>query len=205
MDAEAKRIKDQIKNLPFKEKIANYWHYYKIHFFVIVLCIVVLGTAIVQCAMRVDPDMMVAMYSGRMYSDEGIAKLAELLETECVDIDGDGEIYVAINSSVADISNEKTDEMAMAVLQKFQVEVAANSSAAYILDEAYKNLMVDGYQYPKEDVIEISTIPEIRECLDIAEGQKLYWLPGFAEREKKEISQFTNGKKVEEYFHAKFK
>ena len=205
MDAEARRIKEEIKNLPFKEKMSNYWHYYKIHFFVAVACAIALGTSIVQCATRVDPDMAVAVYLGWTIGDDEITQFAELLKAECVDIDGDGEVYVKITPSVADIANESMDQMTMTIFERFQAELAANAYAGYVLDEEFKNLMVDAYKYPKENVIEISSISEIKECLKIADGEKLYWLSGFAEREKDEVSQFNNSKRTEEFLRAKLK
>ncbi len=200
MDAEAKRIKEQIKNLPFKEKMANYWNYYKVHFFVTIICIFIFGVSIVQCATRVKSDMTVSIYSSVYIPEESVVQLTELLNQKCKDINGDDIVNVEISTNVADITSEKMDEMTQGVFAKLQAELGANVAAGYIMDEAYKTMMVENYQYPEEDVIEISRVPEVAECMNLTEEQTLYWLPGFAEREKKEVSQFDNGKLTEDYF-----
>ncbi len=199
MDAETRRAREQMKKLPLKARLSNYWYYYRIHIFVGILCLFIFGTAIVQCATKIDYDMTVSMYSTKLISDESIAEITELLKAQCKDINEDEKVNIAIISSFGDITSDKMDEMSMAVLQKFQLELAANSSAGYIVDEPFKDLMVDGYDCPEDTVIEISKVPRIKEILKLGDGQKLYWISGFKNRDKEEISQFDNGELVEKY------
>ncbi len=203
MDAEAKRIKEQIKNLPFKERMSNYWNYYKVHFFVTIIGLVIFGTSVVQCATQIKYDMNVSMYSSTYIADERIAELTELLKEQCRDVTGDEAVNVSISTNVGDITSGKVDEMMQGIYMKLQAELAASTSAAFIMDENYKNFLVEAYEYPADDVVEISSIPQVRERLKIAEGEKLFWLPAFQHKDKDEPDQFDNAKLIKEYFENK--
>ncbi len=203
MDAESKRIREQIKNLPFKERVSNYWNYYKVHFFVAVACIAIFGTSIVQCATQIKYDLTVSMYSSVYFSDERVAEMTELLKEQCDDVTGDEAVNVSISTNVADITSDRVDEMVQGIYMKLQAELAASTSAAFIMDENYKNFLVEAYEYPAEDVVEISSVPEVKDRLKLAEDEKLYWLPAFQHKESDKPDQFDNAKLIKIYFENK--
>ena len=204
MDAEAKRIKEQNKNLPFKERMSNNWHYYKIHFFAILIIVALVAITVVQCTTQIKYDLSVSMYCAEPVPDEHTSEITEILKEQCKDINDDDAINVLVNVYVADIEEEQMNQMSYAVLQKVMLDFSANTVAAFIVDETYKTFLVENYEYPIEDVVEISSIPEIRERLKLSEGEKLYWLPMPNQKDSDdEPDQFDNAALVDKYFKNK--
>ncbi len=199
MDEEAKRAREQTKNLPFKKKLSNYWEYYKYHTIVVVCCIIALGLTLVQCVRKIDYDMNVSMYVTGAVSDDDVLKLTELLKKQCIDVTDDNEVNVYISQNAVDITAEIMDEMAQAIVLKLQAEVATSTVSAYIVDEAYKNLMIENYDYPAEDVAELSTVHNIGEILNLKEDQKLYWLTGFRRKIDDKLDHLDNAKRINQY------
>ena len=203
MDAEAKRIKQQNKELPFKKRMSNWWNYYKAHFFVALACLIIFGTGIVQCTMQTKYDMHVSIYCAEYVSDERVAEITEILNEQCKDITGDEKVNVSVSSYVADVSDGNMDQMVYATLPKLTAEIASNSSAAFIVDEVFKTYLVESYEYPEEDFIEISGVLEVRERLKLATDEKLYWLPMPRSNEVEAPDQFDNAELVKKYLENK--
>ena len=204
MDAEAKRIKEQNKNLPFKERMSNNWHYYKIHFFAILIIVALVAITVVQCTTQIKYDLSVSMYCAEPGPDEHTSEITEILKEQCKDINDDDAINVLVNVYVADIEEEQMNQMSYAVLQKVMLDFSANTVAAFIVDETYRTFLVENYEYPIEDVVEISSIPRIRERLELSESEKLYWLPMPNQKDSDdEPDQFDNAALVDKYFKNK--
>ncbi len=203
MDQETKRAKAQMKELSVKDRIKNYWYYYKVHFFVAVICFCFLAVTVVQCANRIDYDMTVSMYTTKKISDETLTELSQLLKSECVDINGDEAVNVDLKSNVADISKGVSNEMTFAMQQKLIAEFAASTAEAFVMDEVFKNYMVNGYEYPIEDVVEISCNPQIRQQLKLAEDEKLYWMPAFKRKDTDKPDPFVNVERLKQFFNSK--
>ena len=135
---------------------------------------------------------------------QSIPEITEILKEQCKDINDDDAINVLVNVYVADIEEEQMDQMSYAVLQKVMLDFSANTVAAFIVDETYKTFLVENYEYPIEDVVEISSIPEIRERLKLSESEKLYWLPMPNQKDSDdEPDQFDNAALVDKYFKNK--
>ena len=204
MDAEAKRIKEQNKNLPFKERMSNNWHYYKIHFFAILIIVALVAITVVQCTTQIKYDLSVSMYCAEPVLDEHTSEITEILKEQCKDINDDDAINVLVNVYEADIEEEQMNQMSYAVLQKVMLDFSANTVAAFIVDETYRTFLVENYEYPIEDVVEISSIPRIRERLELSESEKLYWLPMPNQKDSDdEPDQFDNAALVDKYFENK--
>ncbi len=203
MDAEEKRIREQNKALPWKARMQNYWHYYKVHFFVVLIVAVLVATTVVQCVTAIKYDLMVAVYSEGMFSEEQTAQIADMLKVHCKDIHGDDEVNVNVSANSAKLGSEVMDEMSQGVFVKLQAELAAGTCAAFIVDEAFKDLFVKSFEYPVEDVTELTAVPGLRESLKLPEEERLYFLPSYEHKKNDKPDQFDNAKLVKEYIKSK--
>ncbi len=201
MDSEAKRIKEENKKLPLKKRMSNFWYYYRVHTIVAVICIILAGITVAEFINQPDYDMSVSIYMTISVEEDRLAEFSDFLQKQCVDIHGDDEINVQINPTFVDITKQMADEMTMSAYVKLQAGLTANEFAGYIVDESYKDYMVNSLDYPSEDVVEITDVPEVKSALCFIEGQKLYWMSGFDRGLKEgELTQFDNGKRIEDYF-----
>ena len=202
MDLEAKRAKEQMKALPLKERMKNYWFYYKWHVVAGIAVLAMIAVTVVQVATRVDYDLNVACYSVAYMNEEKIDAFADFLEEHIEDTNENESKDVGIAVNVADITGETMDQMAQAIMTKFSAELAAGTNGAFIADETYKNLL-DKYEGMVETVVEISSIPELKEALGVADGQKLYWLTMAVtealDNDKDFAKQHKNAKLIEDY------
>ncbi len=199
MDAEAKRIKEENKKLPFRERWSNFWLYNKWIVLGVLLVVALIGGTIVNIVTRVPDDMLVSVYTSSYFGEEKTSVLEEYLENKCVDIDGDEMVNVSVGVNTADIISEAIDQMGYGVMTKLISESAAHTVAAFIMDETFKNYYVKNYEYPEDNVIEISGIPELKERLKLRDDEKLYWLLDIWAEEDKP-SQFDNGERVNKHF-----
>lgn len=174
MDKQAREAKEQMKSLSPKEKWTNFWYYYKVHVFAAIFIIAVVAVTAVECAKRVDYDLNISYYSSTAISDDGIEKLKELFATCTKDIDYNGSVDVGIVSCFA--NPEEANEQTQAVFVKLAAELAAGDSMGYILDESYKEIFLRSYSDTVDTILEIDTVPEVRDALGLAGGQKLYWI-----------------------------
>ncbi len=202
MDTEAKRAREQMKKLPFKKKIENFWFYYRIHIFVAIVCIILFGGAVAQCAMQPQYDMSVSLYCINPVDPERQNAIVKMLEECSEDINNDGEVKINTPAYVGDITLEVPEAETQAIYVKLQAEIISNACAGYIMDEAYKNFVVEGYEGETDNIIDLSTIPEIKERLKLSEGEKLYWLSAV---QKTEHKQFINRDRVVQYLYEKAK
>lgn len=192
MDTDRQRAKEQMKALPFKEKMANFWFYYKIHIIVISAAAIVLGYSAVQCSRRIDYDLDISFYNSYYIEDEKIEKLNMFLKDNIKDTNQNGSVDARAYLYTAQIDGEFLDQNAQAVIARLQTELASGECQAYIMDEAFKKYTesVFGNMEVIEKVIEIESVPEIKNALELADGEKLYWISVFGydkQKDKPEI------------------
>ncbi len=176
MDAEARRAREQMKKLPFKEKLKNFWFYYKIHTAVAILAILVFGTSVVQCINQVDYDLQVMYFGCQQIDPKRTAAIEEFLASKSIDVTGNERVDTMLSVFVGDIHAEVKSGETMAMLVKLQAEIVSNINPAFIMDEAYKNFVVYGYEGAYDKIIDLSLVPEMREKLNLKDGEKLYWV-----------------------------
>lgn len=174
MDKQAREAREQMKALAPREKWSNFWYYYRVHMLVVLFAVVVLAITVTECVNRVDYDLNISYYSATPISDTAVDALKEYLKEGIDDINGNGSLDVGVSSCFAN-PNEQS-EQTQAVMVKLSAEVAAGDSMVYLFDEEYKELFVKAYEEVAESVIDISDIPEVREKLELDEGEKLFWV-----------------------------
>jgi hypothetical protein len=163
-----------MRQLPLKEKCKNFWFYYKVHLIVGVLAFIAIWITAVECANRVDYDVSVSYYNINGVTQDKVDALAQLLKEQSEDINGNGTVDVQVTQSYADITRtEFVDQMIVAVMQRLQAEIYANSCPAYIVDEAFRDRLLNVYPEIIDQVIELSANDEVKERLKLTD-EKLY-------------------------------
>lgn len=167
MDKQAREAREAYKQLPFKKRLENFWYYYRWALIGGIFLIVVLCFTISECAKRIPEDLTVSYYSESAISQEVVSRLQTLFGASVEDLDGDMQRYV----SFAPISG-KIDEMseqAMAVQQKFQVELAAGAVATFVFDQGYYDRMINLYPEIVEKSIDMTQNAELKELIQLGD------------------------------------
>ena len=207
MDTDRKKAKEQVKALPFNEKIKYYWSYYRNHLIIGLIILVIIVYSVYEIATKPQYDLNIACYFSSAIAEETVNDLVEIAKENIDDITGDGEVLVehVTNYYAADSYSEQNQ----AVLTKFMAELSAGDAFVYIFDESFLNFIKDGYGDCFEQVIDLNSIPELKEKLDLSDEQKICWATkALYEQEKdkeKRVSAHKNAVKVSQYFSSIFK
>ncbi len=204
MDKQQRDAAELVKKLPIKEKIKHFWYYYKVHTIVAALLSVVVIWTLADCAMQEKYDLSIAYYSTRHVPEENLAKLETEIEKVICDINKDDSYNALLNFVAADISAGKLDELVQSVYAKIGVEVAANEYKMYILDKAYMDLFSKNYAEVTESVVQLSSIPDVKELLGLVDGEELYLvtMPMYDQFKDNEevVAEHNNAWLVQKYF-----
>lgn len=176
MDLEAKRAKEAMKKLPLKDKIANFWFYYKIHTIVGILALALLSWSAVQCSKIVDYDIEIGYYGVYGLAKENVGEFAEYISKYARDVNKNGKVDVGIHQTAGNITTEYIDQAGQGALQKMDMDVSTNGCTAFILDEAFKNVFCMSYKDVVKEVIDLRNCSKAKEILKITEDDSLYWV-----------------------------
>ena len=204
MDAEGKRVKEQLKALPPKEKIKHFWEYYKKHTIFAIIAVIVVAVEIVNIATRVNYDLEISAFTCLDFPLESADILAEELKGQCHDINGNGSVDIKIIPNMADVKDNKYNPETDTVLQKLQVDIISNSCPGYIVDESYKTLIDESFPDVIKSEVKISKSSELWEKLGISDKLELYWISVVeyenAKDNEKTMKKYELVEKIEEYF-----
>lgn len=187
MDMQARQAKENMKKLPTKDKIVNFWFYYKIHTIIgiVILCIIL--NSIIAYVNKHNYDLSLQMYTSFALDETTIAKIENVLTEGAIDTDNNGSIDINISPCVADITCEPIGEMGHASLMKILAELSAHDTVAYIVDESYKILIEENYL----DTINNITKLEIYTDVD-TEFEELYLISFIAMGNRNDDEKFMN-------------
>ncbi len=130
---EAEPAAEPLAPLSFKEKLQNFWYYYKWHTVIaaFVACVLIFGFA--QCATKETPDYTVITAFDKYLPLEITSAIEEELEKYGEDINGDGEVIVHIY----DVSTATDRDAQMAQSTKLMSEMQRGEVMLLIVDDAY--------------------------------------------------------------------
>lgn len=205
MDAERRKAKDEMKNLPFRKKWENFWFYYKIHVAVILCTVIVLGVSIAQCMNRIDYDLEVCMCTVFPVSESKVEAFSRILTDNIVDINDNDSVDADVVQLSGDITQESLDPMTQGVMTKLRTEIAAYTYPVYIVDEAYKDMLLESIEPAVNEMVDLSLSPVAIECFGLKEGEKLYWIE-LLDRDdltggSDKLTKFDNAARVTDYFN----
>ena len=114
--------------LTFKEKLQNFWYYYKIHTISIICAVLILVVGISQCTGKTNWDMRVIYFSYSPVLDEQIKPIGKYFEKISKDLNGDGEVNIQmINCSM--VPGDNNVKYNQATLTKVQSLIATEEKA----------------------------------------------------------------------------
>lgn len=114
--------------LTFKEKLQNFWFYYKVHTISIICAVLILIVGVSQCNAKTNWDMWVVYFSYSPVLDEQIKPIGTYLEKISTDLNGDGEVNIQmINCSM--VPDNKNYKYNQSVLTKVQSIIASEEKA----------------------------------------------------------------------------
>ena len=205
MDQQSIDVKNQVKTFSYKDKLKYFWYYYKIHMIILLVALLVIISSAVSCANQIKYDLEVSFFTSYGMLDEDIDYLTNVIKEHSYDINGNDSVDIKIFQQIANIVDEgEMDEMSRVVLTKMEAQLSANSCPGYIMDQSYKDLLMEVFPDGIKSAIEISKIPEIKENLKYDENKPVYWVTmNEYEKDKdkpKMIKKYELVQKIEEYF-----
>ncbi len=175
MDKQAREAKQMAKELPFRDKVAHIWTYYRGIIITVLVIVLAIGGTAYQIATRPSYDLEISCYTKVGMTEEAIAALETYLAEYVEDLDGDGEKTVKIYDNVAASMGPEQDGVVI-MQQKFTVEIAAAQYPVFLLDESFAAVAGKGdLDGTMESFRSVKDSPEIAEILNLQEGQDLYW------------------------------
>ena len=114
--------------LTFKEKLQNFWFYYKVHTISIICAVLILVVGVSQCSSKTKWDMRVVYFSYSPVLDEQIKPIGTYLKKISKDLNGDGEVNIQmINCSM--VPGDNNLKYNQSVLTKVQSLIATEEKA----------------------------------------------------------------------------
>ena len=184
----------------FKEKMKNFWFYYRWHTIGIILSVMALIILFVQCAKREKFDFEVVYFTYEACMDVQLNGVEDYIEKYTDDVNGDGEVNVSvINCSFSETTDGNYKK---AILSKVQAQIVGNKAAVmYVMDDKaheYLNGVIEGGMFEdkkatfKSDFYEATKTDEFGY---LPEGLGIYL-------RRTKGTNLENDKKVEEVFKA---
>ncbi len=119
--------------LGFKERLENFWYYYKWHTVIIAFVTLVLVLGFAQCATKENPDYTVITAFDKYLPLEVTAAIEGELEKYAEDVNGDGKVIVHIY----DVSTATDRDAQMAQSTKLMSELQRGEAMLLIVDDVY--------------------------------------------------------------------
>ena len=130
------------KDISFKEKVQNFWVYYKFRIIAVLLVIVIAIFAFATRDNDSDYDIRIVMNIGTVLPQQSIENLTKELEKYCPDFNGDGKSKVKIIDCSYDIEKLQNEENknANTDLQrydsKFSAQFGESEKMLYIMSQS---------------------------------------------------------------------
>ncbi len=142
--------KEELAPLSCKDKLKNFWFYYKWHTVIGLFLAVMLAFGLAQCCTKEQPDYTVMTVFDKYMPTDITLELEEYLEQFGEDVNGDGEVIVHIYDASAstdqDIQNANSTRL-MAELQRGEIML-------FIVDDTYFSRLDNLDVFEKQDCFE---------------------------------------------------
>ena len=126
-------------NLTPKQRRDNWWRYHWLHVLCGVLAVIALCGVLWERVSQETYDCSVALVTRYAAMPGEIASLRAALEAVCPDVDGDGEVHVAVNAIQIDYTSTALDDAAIQVmtanLDKLHSDFYTRQSGIFLLDD----------------------------------------------------------------------
>ncbi len=117
-----------------KEKWQNFWYHTKWQVIATVTLVAILAVTISQCMGKTDWDMQIVYFTYSPVLDEQLEAVADYFEGQCKDLNGDGEVNIAVvNCSLS--TNKYDVQFDQAKLTKLQAIIASEPKAILFITD----------------------------------------------------------------------
>ena len=126
-------------NLSPRQRRDNWWRYHWLHVLCAALAVIALSGVIWERAHREIYDCSVAVVTRYAITPGEAASLRAALEKRCPDVNGDGEIHVAVNAIQIDYTSTDLDDAAIRLMEsnvdKLNSDFYTRQSGIFLLDD----------------------------------------------------------------------
>lgn len=146
----------------FRDKLEEFWYFYKWQTVISVILIIGIGLGIAQLFANKEPDAGI-MYVGPGYISASVrAKMTKIAEYYLNDYNADGEKYLSILDITASGDKTKTAyESNVDAVKRFNLEITAGDSLIYLVEESfYEELKEYGVLAKLSSIIDGDKIPD---------------------------------------------
>lgn len=143
-DLDENFYKDNMITLNTKsEKFKNWWHYNKVFVFVGAAIIAIVVSQIYAVMTKVEPDYNIAIAS-ELYMDSSFLDIMEeQLAAYGVDVNGDGEVIVSVQSYFLSTDSDYAEELTANVV-KLSADITMGTSMIWLVDDLGYRYLIDG-------------------------------------------------------------
>lgn len=126
-------------NLTSKQRRDNWWRYHWLYVLAGVLAVTAVAGVVWERVTRQRYDCSVALVTKYAASPSEIASIQTALEAVCPDLDGDGQVHVAVNAIQIDYTSTRMDDAAIQVMtanvDKLNSDFYTRQSGIFLLDD----------------------------------------------------------------------
>lgn len=123
-----------------KEKLKNFWDYYKWTVVACIIAAIVIAVSVRQCATATKYDFGILAFAKTSVSAETLEAVADYVSQNCEDVTGDGVVNISIQNCTFDPKTEKGDYQS-AIMQKVQLALSSDYELLLVLTDDF------GYDY----------------------------------------------------------
>ncbi len=164
MDKDAREAKKMTKELPFKERLSNFWYYKKWWVISAVAAVIVIAITIYEITAMPSYDLVVGYYSESGISEESVDKLKSELAQYATDINDDGRIIISLTPIQAVIDMGGDDYVAAET--RLMSELESSDTMLFICDRAYRDMLMSGDNAECfEEEFNMADRPELKEII----------------------------------------
>lgn len=161
-ETEAQRIKKRLRaELTPRQRLANWWHYHKLHVAAGVIAALALSYVLLD-SRRPEPDYTIGWVSALRLDEEGAAETVRRLSRYAADLNGDGHVEIAVHQIILDLDRLLAQgagtggQQELGELMALEADLDVGQSGIFLTDspaafQAYTGALVyrDG-TYPAE-------------------------------------------------------
>lgn len=140
---------NEIKPKTFKEKVINFWEYYKTAVISVLVAAAIISVLVVQCSNKKQDDLKIVLFDNEIIVHSQIAQMEEYFENLCGDINGDGEAVVTIIDCTFG-AGKSSAEYQQTKMQKLQTVIAADETAMLYITSAETYKFIDELALDKD-------------------------------------------------------
>ncbi len=140
MDKDRQKAKENVKALPFKEKVKYFWGYYKYYVIAVLLIVLVVGTTVYQKVNEPKPDLEVMVFADAYMAEEMKAPIKETVEKFA--FEKNKELFAEVILTEIPFRDTSRYDEIQGSCAKLIGELSTETRKVYILDQSVFDYIV---------------------------------------------------------------